>query len=80
MPCLMYGPAKTSAITLLPFVGDETVRHAFDELYQFLVSFSARFPAARAAKCEIDALLRDSDTALSYELTGAIGGRGSEYS
>lgn len=79
-PSLMFGPAKSSALVLLPFLGDESAYNAFNELYDFLVAFSARFPAAKATKCEIDAFFRDSDISLPFELAGAVDRRDSEYS
>ncbi|KAL4797143.1 fungal-specific transcription factor domain-containing protein [Aspergillus venezuelensis] len=79
-PNLMFPPVKSSALTLLPFLSDKSASDAFNELYDFLVSFSRRFLAAKATKCEIDALLRSSSTALPFELTGIVGRRTSEYS
>jgi hypothetical protein len=79
-PSLMFWPAKSSALVLLRFLGDESAYNAFNELYDFLVAFSARFPAAKATKCEIDALFRDSNISLPFELAGAVDRRDSEYS
>ncbi|KAL4948961.1 fungal-specific transcription factor domain-containing protein [Aspergillus filifer] len=79
-PNLLFPPVKSSALTLVPFLSDKSASHAFNELYCFLVSFSRRFLAAKATKCEIDALLRSSSTALPFELTGIVERRTSEYS
>ncbi|KAL4784036.1 hypothetical protein BJX76DRAFT_348164 [Aspergillus varians] len=79
-PSLMFGPTKSSALTLLPFLSDESAYNAFNGLYDFLVSFSSRFPAAKATKCEIDAFSRNSNIVLPFELTGAVDRRDSEYS
>ncbi|KAL4998010.1 fungal-specific transcription factor domain-containing protein [Aspergillus recurvatus] len=79
-PSLMFGPAKSSALTLLPFLNDESACNAFNELYVFLVSFSRRFSAAKATKCEIDTFFRDSNLASPFEVAGAVDRRGSEYS
>ncbi|KAL6229398.1 hypothetical protein BDW75DRAFT_245763 [Aspergillus navahoensis] len=69
-PSLMFWPAKSSALTLLPFLNDESACNAFNELYDFLVSFSRRFSAAKATKCEIDALFRDSNLASRIAVPG----------
>ncbi|KAL4818876.1 fungal-specific transcription factor domain-containing protein [Aspergillus spinulosporus] len=79
-PNLMFGPAKSSALTLLPFLNDESACNAFNELYDFLVSFSQRFSAAKETKCEIDAFFRDSSRASPFEQVGAADRRDSEYS
>ncbi|KAL5043834.1 hypothetical protein BDW71DRAFT_216100 [Aspergillus fruticulosus] len=79
-PSLMFGPAKSSALTLLPFLNDESAYNAFNDLYDFLVSFSRRFPAAKATKCEIDAFFRDSNLASPFQVAGAVDRRDSEYS
>ncbi|KAL4979873.1 fungal-specific transcription factor domain-containing protein [Aspergillus desertorum] len=70
-PSLMFGPAKSSALTLLPFLSDESAYNAFNELYDFLVSFSRRFSAAKAAKCEIDAYFHGSNFASPFEIPGS---------
>lgn len=79
-PSLMFGPAKSSALALLPLLADESACNAFNELYDILAAFSARFPAAYATKCEIDAFFRDSNISLPFELAGAADRRDSEYS
>ncbi|KAL4912317.1 fungal-specific transcription factor domain-containing protein [Aspergillus aurantiobrunneus] len=79
-PSLMFGPAKSSAFTLLPALSDKSAYNAFNGLYDFLVSFSTRFPAARATKYEIDAFFRDSNISLPFELAGAADRRESEHS
>ncbi|KAL4910473.1 hypothetical protein BDW74DRAFT_186448 [Aspergillus multicolor] len=80
-PSLMFGPAKCSALTLLPFLNDESALDAFNELYDFfLTSFSQRFPAAKATKCEIDAFFRDSNISSPFEFAGTAGRRNSENS
>ncbi|KAL4944621.1 hypothetical protein BDV06DRAFT_81933 [Aspergillus oleicola] len=79
-PNLMFPPVKSSVLTLLPFLNDKSAYHAFNELYGFLVSFSRRFPAAKATKCEIDALLRSSNSALLFELAGFVERQTTEYS
>lgn len=76
----MFGPAKSSAIALLPFLNDESAYNAFNELYDFLESFSRRFSAAKETKCEIDAFFRDSSLASPLEHVRTAVRRGSEYS
>ncbi|KAI9368826.1 fungal-specific transcription factor domain-containing protein [Aspergillus egyptiacus] len=53
-PSLMFGPARSSALTLLPFLHDESTSLIFNNLYRVLLSFGGRFPAAKQAIYEID--------------------------
>ncbi|RDW90725.1 putative C6 transcription factor [Aspergillus mulundensis] len=79
-PSLMFGPAKCSALTLLPFLNDELAYNAFNELDDFLTSFSLRFPVAKATKCEIDAFFRDSNLSSPFDFAGTADRRNSDSS
>ncbi|KAL4871886.1 hypothetical protein BDV12DRAFT_13054 [Aspergillus spectabilis] len=68
-PSLMLGPAKSSALTLLPFLTDESISNTFFNLYHILVSFSTRFPAAKAVVCEINAHFRGSHATPPFDDT-----------
>ncbi|KAL4875765.1 fungal-specific transcription factor domain-containing protein [Aspergillus karnatakaensis] len=71
-PSLMFGPAKSSALTLLPFLTDESILDAYDafsNLCRILESFSSRFPAAKIVVCDIIAQFRDSNIALPFDVT-----------
>ncbi|KAL2856617.1 fungal-specific transcription factor domain-containing protein [Aspergillus pseudoustus] len=79
-PSLIFGPAKSSALTLLPFLNDGSASTAFTVLWKFLESFSRRFPAARDALFEIYSVLRDSPNPLPEEILAVVQRRDSEYS
>jgi hypothetical protein len=63
-PSLIFGPAKSGALTLLPFLNDESVNAAFSVLWKFLDSFSRKFPAAKGALFEIYSVLDSSPNPL----------------
>ncbi|KAL3467043.1 fungal-specific transcription factor domain-containing protein [Aspergillus heterothallicus] len=79
-PSLIFGPAKSSALTLLPFLNDGSASAAFTVLWKFLESFSQRFLAARNALFEIGSVLRDSPNPLPEEVIAVVHRRDSECS
>ncbi|KAL2800285.1 fungal-specific transcription factor domain-containing protein [Aspergillus keveii] len=79
-PSLIFGPAKSGALTLLPFLNDESVNAAFSVLWKFLGSFSRQFPAAKDALFEIYSVLDSSPNPLPEEVVASVHRRDSECS
>ncbi|KAL2815329.1 hypothetical protein BJX63DRAFT_420414 [Aspergillus granulosus] len=71
-PSLIFGPTKSSALTLLPFLNDASASTAFTVLWKFLESFSKRFHAARDALSEIYSVLRDSPNPVPEEIVAVV--------
>ncbi|KAL2872479.1 putative C6 transcription factor [Aspergillus lucknowensis] len=63
-PSLMFGPVKSSALALVPFLDDISAGGEFAVLWEFLESFSGRFPAAKTALCEIHVVISGRDISL----------------
>ncbi|KAL3474848.1 hypothetical protein BJX99DRAFT_247911 [Aspergillus californicus] len=80
MPSSMFGAAKSSALTLLPYLNDESTSILFNQLYEFLLSFGGRFPAAKEAIDEIEYISIGSKNSTPSEDTDMVDGRDSESS
>ncbi|KAL2834350.1 fungal-specific transcription factor domain-containing protein [Aspergillus cavernicola] len=79
-PSLMFGPAKSSALTLLPFLNDESTSIVFNELYKVLLSFGGRFPAAREAIFEINSYSLSSKNSSPFENAATVDRQDSDSS